>query len=95
MVLFAVDIPLTLVLIGIGVGLSLIGVVWLTLNFMRIGRLVKHFMANVPVLAPEDLKDLEERAEAINAFNNGDAEALKRYWKNIYEKRGEKKDDKE
>ena len=84
MVLIAIDIPLTLVLIGIGVALSLLGVAWLTYHFKRMTRLVKLFMANVPVLSPADLNDLEERARAIDAFNSGDADALKVYWGKIY-----------
>jgi biotin transporter BioY len=85
MVLLQIDVPLTLVLIGIGVALSLIGVVWLTIQFKKTVRTVNSFMMSAPTVPPDTLKDLEERALAIDAFNHGDKTALQTYWKKIYE----------
>jgi hypothetical protein len=90
MVYVQIDIPLTLVLMSIGIIAILLWVAYFTLNYRRFIKLVRSFMGNVPVLAPADMKDMEERARAIDAFNHGDREPLEQYWAKFYREGGEK-----
>ena len=87
MVLFQIDIPFTLILMSLGI-LATIGIVaFITYEFLKFKKQIKTVLTSVPMLSPESLQDLEERAQAIDDFNHGDRKAIQMYWRKFYAKK--------
>lgn len=91
------DIPMALILIGCGI-ISILCVIsitgyklWKKLkeannNLINFTETANKIMIDVPILPPNDYKDMKKRMEAYGEYMKGNRKPMEDYWKGFYDK---------